>query len=101
MIFSCEDIIDLVAIQLIEDPEYLKYSKRPLTQADVNAAVKLGTSTRRYGRLVLDMYIPALVTALQIHFRIIANVHGYYTIMHNKPLKTFENSVKSHQPSIG
>ena len=88
---SCEDIIDQVAIQLVEDPEYLKYSKRPLTQADVNAAVKVGTSTRNYGRLVSYMYIPALATALQIHFRIITNVHGYYTIMHNTPLKTFEN----------
>ena len=89
---SCEDIIDLVAIQLVEDPEYLKYSKRPLTQADVNAAVKFGTSTRSYGRLVSDIYIPALATALQIHFRIIANIHGYYTIIHSTPLKTFENS---------
>ena len=57
---SCEDIIDQVAIQLVEDPEYLKYSKRPLTQADVNAAVKFGTSPRNYGRLVSDMYIPGL-----------------------------------------
>ena len=64
----------------------------PLTQADVNAAVEFGTSTRNYGRLVSDMYIPALATALQIHFRIITNVHGYYTIMHITPLKTFENS---------
>ena len=43
---SCEDIIDQVAIQLVEDPEYLKYSKRPLAQADVNATVKFGTSIR-------------------------------------------------------
>ena len=38
------------------------------------------------------MYIPAFPTALQIHFMVITNVHGYYTIMHNTPLKTFENS---------
>ena len=37
---SFEDIIDQVAIQLVEYPEYLKYSKRILTQADINAAVK-------------------------------------------------------------
>ena len=89
---SCEDIIDQVAIQLVEDPEYLKYSKRPLTQADVNAAVKFGTSNRNYGRLLSDIYIPALATALHIHFSIITNVHGYYTIMHNTSLKTFKNS---------
>ena len=89
---SGEDIIDLVAIQLVEDPEYLKYSKRPLTQADINAAIKLGTFTRSYSRLVSDMHIPALATALQIHFGIIANVHGYYTIMHKTPLKMFKNA---------
>ena len=89
---SCENIIDQIANQLVDDPEYLKYSKRPLTQADVNAAIKYGTSTRNYGRLVSDMYIPTLATALQLHIRIITNVHGYYTIMHNTPLKTYEKS---------
>ena len=89
---SCENIIDHIANQLVDDPEYLKYSKRPLTQADVNAAIKFGTSTRIYGRLVSDMYMPALATALQLHIRVITNVHGYYTIMHNTPLKTYENA---------
>ena len=89
---SCENIIDQIANQLVDDPEYLKYSKRPLTQADVNAAIKFGTSTRNYGRLVSDMYMPALATTLQLHIRVITNVHGYYTIMHNTPLKTYENA---------
>ena len=52
---SCENIIDQIANQLVDDLEYLKY----LTQADVNAAIKYGTSTRNYGRLVSDMYMPA------------------------------------------
>ena len=89
---SCENIIDQIANQLVNYPEYLKYSKRPLTQADVNATIKFGTSTRNYGRLVSDMYMPALATALQLHIRVITNVHGYYTIMHNTPLKTYENA---------
>ena len=89
---SCENIIDQIANQPVDDPEYLKYSKRPLTQADVNAAIKFVTSTRNYGRLVSDMYMPALASALQLHMRVITNVHGYYTIMHNTPLKTYENA---------
>ena len=44
----------------------MKYSKAPLTQADVHAAVKLGISTRNYGKLVTDMYLPALSTSLQL-----------------------------------
>ena len=60
----------------------MKYSKLPLNQADVHAAVKLGTSTKNYGRLVTDMYLPALSTSLQLHFRVLTNVQGYYALMH-------------------
>ena len=44
---TLDQIIDKAAEELVKNPEYMKYSKAPLTQADVHAAVKLGTSTRK------------------------------------------------------
>ena len=83
---TLDEIIDKAAEELVKNPEYMKYSKAPLTQADVHAAVKLGTSTRNYGRLVTDMYLPALSTSLQLHFRVLTNVHGYYALLHTTPV---------------
>ena len=83
---TLDQIIDKAAEELVKNPEYMKYYKAPLSQADVHAAVKLGTSTRNYGRLVTDTYIPALSTSLQLHFRVLTNVHGYYALMHTTPM---------------
>ena len=89
---TLDEIIDKAAEELLKNPEYMKYSKLPLTQADVHAAVKLGTSTTNYGRLVTDMYLPALSTSLQLHFRILTNVHGYYALMHTTPMGSTEDA---------
>ena len=83
---TLDQIIDKAAEELVKNPEYMKYYKAPLSQADVHAAVKQGTSTRNYGRLVTDMYIPASSTSLQLHFRVLTNVHGYYALMHTTPM---------------
>ena len=88
---SIDEIIDKAAEELIQIPEYMKYARSPLTQADVHAAVKLGTSTRTYGRLVTDMYLPALFRSLQLHFRVLTNVHGYYALMHTTPMGCTED----------
>ena len=79
----------------------MKYSKVPLTQTDVHVAVKLGTSTRNYGRLVTDMYLPALSPSLQLHFRVLTNVQGYYALMHTTPMgctKDPQKFMEKHKP---
>ena len=38
------------------------------------------------------MYLPALSTSLQLHFRILTNVHGYYALMHTTPMGSTEDA---------
>ena len=44
------------------------------------------TTSRKYSRLVADMYLPAIASAMNLHIRTIQNISGYYGILNTLPL---------------
>ena len=58
----------------------------PLTQNDVNYTLMAFSEKTEYSRLVAELYLPALATALDLHLRVIQNIAGYYGVMNTLPL---------------
>ena len=86
--YSKDEIIQLMSKELVQKPDYTKYMRLPITQEEVDFNLLSMTTTKKYSRLIADIYLPAISTALNIHFRTIQNVSGYFAVMNTLPIKT-------------
>ena len=80
------EIINKVAEELLRNPEYTKYYSTPIEYQDLNRNITEAMS-RKYGRLLVDVYLPALSSALDLHIKIYEEIHGYVGIVATTPLQ--------------
>lgn len=83
--YSMNDIVEKVAFELVSNPEYTKYYSVPLDQDTVNRNMVDVINTKN-GRLLMDMYLPALATSLDVYIKVCQEVHGYIAIVTTTPL---------------
>ena len=79
-------MVQFIASEICRRPDYTKYMNTPLTQGDVNYSLMALSEKTEYSRLVAELYLPALSTALDLHLRVIQNIAGYYGVMNTLPL---------------
>ena len=79
-------MVSFLATEICSKPEYTRYMNCPLSQEDINTKFLAFNKKDEYSRLVADMYIPAISNALDIHFRVIQNIAGYYGVINTFPL---------------
>ena len=48
-------------------------------------------STKKYSRVVADVYLPAISSALDLHIRTIQNISGFFGVVNTYPLDNFNN----------
>ena len=71
--------------------EYTKYLKVPLSQDELNYNLMAFHSTKEYSRVVADVYLPAISSALDLHIRTIQNISGFFGVVNTYPLDNFNN----------
>ena len=52
------------------------------------------TTSKTYSRVVTDMYLPAISSALDLHIKTIQNISGYYAVVSTLPINTVDESSK-------
>ena len=87
---SCnkDEIIQFIAKELVNKPDHTRYMRIPISQDEVNFNLLNITTSKKYSRLIADMYIPAISSALDIHIRTIQNISGYFAVVNTLPLNT-------------
>ena len=85
IIYSKIEIINKVAEELLTNLEYTKYYKTPIENHQLNRNISEAMSSK-YGRLLVDVYLPALSSALDLHIKICEEIHGYVGVVTTKPL---------------
>ena len=83
---SYDAMLSFLATEICSKPEYTRYMNCPLSQEDINSKFLAFNKKDEYSRLVADMYIPAISNALDICFRVIQNIVGYYGVINTFPL---------------
>ena len=68
IIYSKIEIINKVAEELLTNPEYTKYYKTPIENHQLNRNISEAMSSK-YGRVLVDVYLPALSSALDLHIK--------------------------------
>ena len=86
--YSKDEIIKYMSKELVQKPDYSKYMRLPITQEEVDFSLLSMTTSKnyKYSRLIADMYLPAISSALNIHFRTIQNISGYFAVINTLPL---------------
>ena len=72
--------------ELFQKPDYTKYMRMSITQEEVDFNLLSMTISKKYSSLIADMYLPAISSVLNIHFRTIQNISGYSAVMNTVPL---------------
>ena len=85
-------MVEFIATEICRNPDYTRYMKTPLTQGEVNYSLMAMSENTKYSRLVAELYLPALATALDLHLRVIQNIGGYYGVMNTLPLPNERNT---------
>ena len=85
IIYSKIEIINKVAEELLKNPDYTKYYKTPIENHQLNRNISEAMSSK-YGRVLVDVYLPALSSALDLHIKICEEIHGYVGVVTTKPL---------------
>ena len=86
-----DKLIELISKEVCTYPEYTKYLKVPLSQDELNYNRMAFHSTKKYSRVVADVYLPAISRALDLHIRIIQNISGFFGVLNTYPLDNFNN----------
>ena len=60
----------------------------PICQEEVTFNLLNLTTSKKYSRVVADMYLPAISSALGLHIRTIQNISGYFPVVNTLPLNT-------------
>ena len=86
-----DKLIELISKEVCTHPEYTKYLKVPLSQDELNYNLMAFHSTKKYSRVVADVYLPAISSALDLHIRTIQNISGFFGVVNTYPLDNFNN----------
>ena len=84
--YQKDEIINFLSKELFSKPDYTRYLKVPISQEEVNFNLLNMTTSKKYSRLVADMYVPAIASALNLHIKTIQNISGYFAIVNTLPL---------------
>ena len=84
--YQKDEVITFLSEELFAKPDYTRYLRVPISQEEVNFNLLNMTTSRKYSRLVADMYLPAIASAMNLHIRTIQNISGYYGILNTLPL---------------
>ena len=74
------------AEELLWNPEYTKYYTTPTEYQDLNRNITEAMSTK-YERLLVDVYLPVLSSALDLHIKICEEIQGYVGVVTTIPLQ--------------
>ena len=77
-------MISQVASQLVNTPVYTQFYDAPLDPMKVTDQMRFNMKSRM-GKLLNDMYIPAIASALEIHVQVVQDVHGYMSAVNTFP----------------
>ena len=86
--YQKDEIIEFMSKELVQKLDYTRYMRIPITQEEVNFNLLNVTTSKKYSRLIADMYLPAISSALDIHIRTIKNISGYFAVVNTLPLNT-------------
>ena len=86
-----DKLIELISKEMCTHPEYTKYMKVPLSQDELNYLMVIH-GTKKYSRVVADVYLPAISSALDLHIRTIQNISGFFVVVNTYPLDNFNNN---------
>ena len=86
-----DKLIELISKEVCTHPEYTKYLKVPLSLDELNYNLMAFHSTKKYSRVVADVYLPAISSALDLHIRTIQNISGFFGVVNTYPLDNFNN----------
>ena len=88
--YSPIQMIEMVSQELINNPHHTKYYQTPPEIEAIRTNMN-NVMGNKFGRLLVDVYLPALSTALDLHIKICQEVHGYVSVVTTKPLTQSEN----------
>ena len=88
--YSKDELIENISKELCDKPDYTRYLRQPFTQEEVNFNLLNMTTSKTYSRVVTDMYLPAISSALDLHIKTIQNISGYYAIVNTLPINTID-----------
>ena len=86
--YQKDEIIEFRAKELVHKPDYTRYMRVPISQEEVTFNLLNLTTSKKYSRVVADMYLPAISSALDLHIRTIQNISGYFAVVNTLPLNT-------------
>ena len=92
--YSTDEIIEYISKELIDKPDYTRYLRQPITQDVVDFNLLNMTTSKTYSRVVTDMYLPAISSALDLHIKTINNISGYYGVVNTLPINTIDEAAK-------
>ena len=92
---SYDKLVEFFATEFCSKPEYTRYMKTPLSQDEINHNFLAFSKKNEHARLVVDLYLPAISNALDMHLRVIQNIAGYYGIINTYPLPNAEEDYYS------
>ena len=78
--------MEFLATEICSKPEYTRYMKAALSQDEINHNFLAFSKKNEYSRLVADLYLPAISSALDMHLRVIQNIAEYYGIINTYTL---------------
>ena len=97
---STDELISKIAQEILQNPDYTRYMKVPISQEEVNYRLLSFKQGDKYALLLSQVYIPAISSALDIHMRIIQNVGGYYTVLNTFPLQSTQVNIMDVKKSV-
>ena len=92
--YSKDQLIEYISKELCDKLDYTRYLRQPVTQEEVNFNLLNMTTSKTYSRVVTNMYLPAISSALDLHIKTIQNISGYYAIVNTLPIHTIDESSK-------
>ena len=92
--YSTDEIIEYISKELIDKPDYTRYLRQPITQDVVDFNLLNMTTSKTYSRVVTDMYLPSISSALDLHIKTIQNISGYYGVVNTLPINTIDEAAK-------
>ena len=97
---STDELISKIAQEILQNPDYTRYMRVPISQEEVNYRLLSFKQGDKYALLLSQVYIPAISSALDIHLRIIQNVGGYYTVLNAFPLPSTQVNIMDVKKTV-
>ena len=87
---STDEMVDKSSDELSSNPDYLKYAKQEEDIVSIlNVSMGMDRNTRN--RFPADIFLPSISSAMDLHIRVLQNMHGYFAVVNTKPLRSDEH----------